>query len=81
MEKHRIILVFKKVSCKGIGDQKKKEKISQSKTTTLAFSYDLKKKQQCQGSKNWCCTESFTLLTIPNLRTAAFCFENIELLK
>ena len=33
-------------SCKGIGDHKKKEKISKSKTTTLTFLYNLKKKQQ-----------------------------------
>ena len=32
-------------SCKGIGDHKKKEKISKSKTTTLTFLYNLKKKQ------------------------------------
>ena len=68
-------------SCKDIGGHKKKEKNSKSKTTTLTFLYNLKKKQQYQGGKNWCYTESFMLLTISNLRTTAFCFGNIELLK
>ena len=36
----------------------------------------LKKKQQDQGSKNWCCTENFVSLTNSNFRTTAFCFEN-----
>ena len=60
---------------------KTKEKISKSKTITLTFLYNLKEKQQYQGSKNWCYTESFMLLTISNLRTTAFCFGNIEFLK
>ena len=60
-------------SCKGIGGYKKKK--------TLTFLYDLKKKQQYQGGKNWCYTESSMLLTILNLRTTAFCFGNIEFLK
>ena len=68
-------------SCKGISGHKKKEKISKSKTTTLTFLYNLKKKQQYQGSKNWYYTESFMLLTISNLRTTAFFFGNIELFK
>ena len=68
-------------SCKGIGGHKKKEKIGKSKTRTLTFLYNLKKKQQYQGSKNWCYTESFMLLATSNLRTTAFCFGNIELLK
>ena len=34
--------------------KKKKEKISESKTTTLTYFDNLKKKQQDQGSKNWC---------------------------
>ena len=45
-------------SCKSIGGHKKKEKISKSKTTTMTFLYNLKKKQQYQGGKNWCYTES-----------------------
>ena len=60
-------------SCKGIGGYKNKK--------TLTFLYNLKKKQQYQGGKNWCYTESSMLLTISNLRTTAFCFGNIELLK
>ena len=48
-----------KASCKSIGGHKKKEKISKSKTTTMTFLYNLKKKQQYQGDKNWCYTESF----------------------
>ena len=68
-------------SCKGIGDHKKKEKISKSKTTTLTFLYNLKKKQQYSGGKNWFYTESFMFLTISNLRTTVFCFGNIEILK
>ena len=62
---------------KGIGGPKKKEKISKSETTTLTYFDNLKKKQQDQGSKNWC----FISLTIPNLRTTAFYFENTKLLK
>ena len=34
--------------CKGIGGHEKKEKNSKSKTTTLTFLYNLKKKQQYQ---------------------------------
>ena len=68
-------------SCKGIGGHKKKAKISKSKTTILAYFDNLKKKQQNQGGKNWCYTESFMSLTISNIRTTAFCFENIKLLK
>ena len=37
----------------------KRKKISKSKTTTMTFLYNLKKKQQYQGDKNWCYTESF----------------------
>ena len=40
-------------SCKSIGGRKKKEKISESKTTTLTYFDNLKKKQQDQGSKSW----------------------------
>ena len=54
----------------------RKKKISKSKTTTLTYFDSLKKKQQDQGGKNWCCTENFVLLTNSNLRTTAFCFEN-----
>ena len=42
---------------------------------------NLKKRQQDQDGKNWCYTESFMSLTISNLRTTAFCFENTNLLK
>ena len=63
-------------SCNGIGGCKKEEKISKSKTTTLTYLDSLKKKQQDQGAKNWCCTEHFLSLTISNLRTTVFCFEN-----
>ena len=37
----------------------KRKKISKSKTTTMTFLYNLKKKQQYQGDKSWCYTESF----------------------
>ena len=37
----------------------KRKKISKSKTTTMTFLHNLKKKQQYQGDKNWCYTESF----------------------
>ena len=59
---------------------KKKEKISESRTTTLTYSDNLKKKQQDQGSKNWYYTEGFVTDNL-NLRTIAFCFENTKLLK
>ena len=68
-------------SRKGIGGRKEKEKISKSKTTTLMHFDNLKKRQQDQDGKNWCYTESFMSLTISNLRTTAFCFENTNLLK
>ena len=60
----------------GIGGRKREKKISKSKTTTLTYFDSLKKKQQDQGSKNWCCTENFVSLTNSNFRTTAFCFEN-----
>ena len=62
---------------KHVGDLKKKRKIITRKTTTLAYFNNLKKKQQDQGGKNLCYTESFISLIISNLRTTAFCFENI----
>ena len=65
----------------GIDGRKNKEKISKSKTTTLTYFDNLKKKQQDQGGKNWFQTENFMSLTISNLRTTAFCFENTKLLK
>ena len=71
---------FKKsysTSRKHIGDLKKKRKISTRKTTTLAYFNNLKKKQQDQGGKNLCYTESFISLTISNLSITAFSFENI----
>ena len=42
----------------------------------LTYFDNLKKKQQDQGSKSWQYTESFMSLTISNLRTTAFYFEN-----
>ena len=51
--------MFKKVTCKGIGGCKKTEKISKSKTTTLTYFDNLKKKQQDQGGKSWYYTQSF----------------------
>ena len=63
-------------SYNGIGGHKKEEKISKSKTTPLTYFDSLKKEQQDQGGKNWCCTENFVSLTISNLKTAVFCFEN-----
>ena len=38
-------------SCKGIGDHKKKEKISKSKTTTLTFLYNLKRSNNIEVVK------------------------------
>ena len=46
-------------SCKGIGGHKKK-KIVNVKPQHWHFCIIKKKKQQYQGSKNWCCNESFT---------------------
>ena len=46
----------------------------------MAYFDNLKKKQQDQGSKNWCYTESFMSLTISNLSTV-FCCESTKLLK
>ena len=60
----------------GIGGRKKEEKICKSKTTTLTYFDSLKKKQQDQGGKSWCCTENFVSLTNSNLRTTALGFEN-----
>ena len=65
-------------SCKGIGGHKKKEKNSQTKTTTLTFLYNLKKKQQYHGCKNWCYTESFKLLIILNLRATRSVLEMLS---
>ena len=45
---------------------------------TLVFFDNLKNKQQYQSGENWCYTESFMLLTISNLRTTVFCFENLN---
>ena len=42
----------------------------------MTYFDSFKKKQQDQGGKNLCCTEYFVSLTISNLRTTAFCFEN-----
>ena len=61
-EKHKKYTSVRKsysTSCKGIGGCKKTEKISKSKTTTLTYFDNLKKKQQDQGGKNWYYTQSF----------------------
>ena len=58
--KNTIILVFEKVTqlvARALVAIRTK-KISKSKTATLTFLYNLKKKQQYQGGKNWCYTES-----------------------
>ena len=47
----------------------------------MTYFDNLKKKQQDQGGKSWCYTESFMSLTISNLRTTAFYFRNTKLLK
>ena len=83
-EKHKKYSSVRKsysTSRKGIGGRKEKEKISKSKTTTLTHFDNLKKRQQDQDGKNWSYTGSFMSLTISNLRTTAFCFENTNLLK
>ena len=54
-------------SCKDIGGCKKTEKISKSKTTTLTYFDNLKKKQQDQGGKNWYSLKVLPL-KIANLR-------------
>ena len=64
IEKYTIILVFGRFTqltqkfTEGhwwlLKKKKKKEKISESKTTALTYFDNLKKKQQDQGSKNWC---------------------------
>ena len=56
----------------------RKIKISKSKTTTLTYFDNLKKKQQDQGGKGWCYTKSFMSLTISNLRATAFSFEMLS---
>ena len=61
-------------SRKGFGSLKKKYKNNKSKTTTLPYFDNSKKKQQDQGDKNWCYTKSFMSMTISDLRTTAFCF-------
>ena len=70
-------------SRKSIGGRKKKEKFSNTIlfTTTLTYFDNLKIKQQDQGGKNRCYTESFTSLTISNFRTTVVCFEYTKLLK
>ena len=71
-------------SHKGIGGYKRKKKIvkvKQQHLNNIVYFDNLKKKQQNHDSKNWCYTESFVSLTISNIRTTAFCFENIKLLK
>ena len=78
------IPVFEKATqlvARTFGGRKKKEKISKSETVTFTYFDNLKKKQQDQGSTNWCYTESFMSLTISSLRTTVFCFENTKLLK
>ena len=83
VEKHNHLSVRKiyLTSRKGIGDSKKKQKNSKSKTTTLTYFGNLKKKQQDQGGKGWCHTKRFMSLRISTLRATAFSFENNKLLK
>ena len=69
------------ISRKEIGDHKKKEQNSKIKTTTLAYFDNLKKKQQDQGGKCWWYPESLMSLTVSNLRTTGFYFENTTLSK
>ena len=45
------------------------------------MNFNKKQFNKNQGGKNWCYTENFMSLTISNLRTTAFCFENTKLLK
>ena len=54
-------------SGEGIGGRKKKK--SKSETTIMTYFDNLKTKQQDQGGKNWCHTESFMSLTIAKRRT------------
>ena len=82
--KNTIILVFEKVIqlvARALVTVRKKDKSSKSIITTLTYFENLKKKQQDQGGKNGCYTESFMPVTISNLRTTAFCFENTKLSK
>ena len=79
-KKHTIILVFEKgfqqVARALVALRKRKKK----HILVLAYDANFKKKQQDQGGKNWRYTKHFMSLTISNLRTTAFCFENIKLL-
>ena len=82
-KKHKIIRVLGKVTqlvAKSLVAVRIR-KNSKSKTTTLTYFDNLKKKQRDQGGKNCCQIETFMSLTISNLRTTAFCFENTKLLK
>ena len=90
LKKHKYPSLRKSYSTsrKGIGGREKKEKISKSKTTTLTYfliiwkrNNKIKAVKTCVLHKLLTCTESFMLLTVSNLRTTVFCFENIELLK
>ena len=74
--------MFKNVThwCNDIDGHQKKEQNSKIKTTTLTYFDNLKKKQQDQGGKSWCYTESLMSMTISNLRPTALYFEN-KLLK
>ena len=53
-------------SHKDIGGHKKREQSSKNETTTLMNFDNLKKKQQDQGSKSWCYTDSLMSVTISN---------------
>ena len=79
-KKHTIILVFEKgfqqVARALVALRKRKKK----HILVLAYDANFKKKQQDQGGKNWRYTKHFMSLTISNLTTTAFCFENIKLL-
>ena len=62
-------------SHKGIGGCKKKAKISKSKTTTLTYFDNLKKKQQDQGSKSRCYTFMVLKFYVTNnLKSQNYCF-------
>ena len=62
-------------SHKGIGHWKKIAKISRSKTATLTYFDNLKKKQQDQGSNSWC--YAFVMLKFyvtGNFKSQNYCF-------
>ena len=66
-------------SRKGVGGPKEKRKKLKSKTPTLRYFDNLKKKQRDQGGKNWCYTQSFKSLT-SNIITSYLSSQISELL-